>query len=246
MAMGYFTKTIGLISFSTIFFWITILLSNCQSQTNIKTSTIEQIVSSNNTFIIDSVMVSLENFDIERFKKNVEDLNCDWEYKIDDTIRVRDGYIDVFDGIDETWPIYEYMECYERTIFYPNNFKEKYFYYNNGSIKEYRKYFSLDLKTGIWYKFNKPGSVIERIDMDEGYAFTLDDVIKFGLSKDQDFQTWGSVERGYDSGYNKNVWSTSYIVENEETGERFQDRYVLDGQTGEVLSYIRRPAPIRL
>lgn len=231
--------------YNWVLVFIIFLLSSCQGYTNTSTTYADTLIIKD-TIIKDLVMINTENFDIESFKKNVGNNNSILEHTIDDTIRVRDRYIEKVESIDSTWVIFPYMDCYERTIFYPDNFTERYYYFNNGSIKEYEKFFSQGVETGIWYKFNLPGSVIERVNKDEGYAFSLDDILKFGLAKGVNFHKRGVVERGFNSEYNKNVWSFQHIIKNEKTGERLRDLYVLDGQTGEVLSYIREPAPIRI
>lgn len=78
------------------------------------------------------------------------------------------------------------------------------------------------------------------------YKFSLEDIIKFGLSKNVDFHKEGVIERGYDTLYNKKVWTTQWIIEDEKTGNSVQVVCILDGDTGEILSNIKKTAPIRM
>lgn len=120
-----------------------------QNKSNVKGITIEQGNIKQDKIIAIQDTPQIENFDFERFKKNVQDVSKVWEYKIKDTIRVTEGYMSKIEGISPYSPSYFFSETYSRTIYYPNNYFETYYYYNDGKPKGYVKFFSSDLETGI-------------------------------------------------------------------------------------------------
>ncbi|MGN8059996.1 hypothetical protein ACTJKN_27200 [Pedobacter sp. 22163] len=135
-------------------------------------------------------------------------------------------------------------QLFVEKIRHKDGFEELVTYYSNGNIKEYNKFFSIELEVGIWKYYDEQGNVTKTINKDSDYKFTLNDVIAYGKKNEVDFHQDGDLQRGFSNRFKKNVWTISWIedVPSKDSIEHF---CILDGDSGAVLERQKRDAPIR-
>lgn len=234
-AMGKFIKT-------SYWFSLTVLLCSCgQAETQQRTQQDSTGIKGDNT--TKKIQTMVRKFDIERFEKNmIADPFYDGR-KLEDGTYVQEYFIPR-PNIDIEPFSRAAAEFFVERIENKNGFEELITYYNNGEIKEYKKFFSRELEVGIWKYYNQDGSLIKTIDKDLGYKFNLDDVIKFGKRNAVDFHQDGDLKRGFSERFKKNIWTVSWI-EDFPGKDSIEHYCIIDATSGDVLERQKRPAPIR-
>ncbi|HEX8575366.1 MAG TPA: hypothetical protein VF677_03650 [Flavobacterium sp.] len=149
-------------------------------------------------------------------------------------------------------------DIYISTLFIKNSvYAVKKIFHGNGTIKEKGVFFNGNdyTKLGMWYKFDENGKLIEKINYDEGYKFSFEDVLHY-CNKNKINVELGDA-RKFEGGFHtqilkeeKNglkVWVIQYqdhtkpIVGNiSKDGMNYEynifEEIILEGMTGKILS----------
>lgn len=157
--------------------------------------------------------------------------------------------------------------CYYEEIIKNSYYKISKEFFPNGNIQRKGISFNQDtFQIGVWYEFNESGKLINQTNYDEGYDFTLEEVIKFAENQkdirryeDQDNVVFpkGEYILLNSGSYNtirkeirgeKKVWviecnfserEQSMIQNGKIVGREYIEVYsefVLDGKTGNIIS----------
>ncbi|WP_326981327.1 hypothetical protein VUJ46_13790 [Chryseobacterium sp. MYb264] len=92
---------------------------------------------------------------------------------------------------------------------------------------------------GVWCFFDEVGTLVKKENMDEGYAFTPEDIIKYCKKNNIELSKGYHERDGYQTSVYKNelngkkVWLLSYIISLNKQDKEI--KLTLDGQTGKVI-----------
>lgn len=185
----------------------------------------------------------MRKFDVDNYEKQMI-ANPLYEGKtLEDGSYVKEYYIPK-PNVDTEPFTRKAAELFVERIEHKNGFVELISYYNNGNIREYNEFFSIELEVGIWKYYDEQGNLTKTVDKDLGYKFNLNDVIAFGKRNKVDFHQEGDLQRGFSDRFKKNVWTITWI-EDLLAGDRIEHFCILDGNSGDVLERQKRPAPVR-
>lgn len=185
----------------------------------------------------------MRKFDVDNYEKRMI-ANPDYEGRtLEDGSYVREYYIPK-PNVDAEPFSRNAAQLFVERIEHKDGFQELISYYNNGNIHEYNQFFSIELEVGIWKYYDAQGNLTKSVDKDLGYKFTLNDIIAFGKRNGVDFHQDGDLQRGFSDRFKKNVWTVIWI-EDLPAGDRVQHVCILDGNSGDVLERLKRPAPTR-
>ncbi|MFV0345694.1 MAG: hypothetical protein ACK5IQ_05535 [Bacteroidales bacterium] len=116
-------------------------------------------------------------------------------------------------------------------------YRRYYEYYPSGVLRKAGVTYRESVKLGTWYEYNEEGRVIDIIDYDRPFKFTLNDVLDFmkrNNIKDEDLEHLARAvvkKNGKDQAY----WEFEIKL------ERYMKRiYTLDGVTGDVVEVYER------
>lgn len=223
-------------------FSLTVLLCSCgQIETQQKAQQDSTDTKGNKT--AKKMQATIRKFDIERFEKNmIADPFYDGR-KLEDGTYMQEYYIPKPNADLEPFSRVS-ADFFVERIETRNGFEELITYYNNGEIKEYKKFFSNELEVGIWRYYNQDGSLLKAVDKDLGYKFNLDDVIQFGKRNGVDFHQDGDLKRGFSERFRKNIWTVSWI-EDFPGKDSIEHYCIIDATSGDVLERQKKPAPVR-
>lgn len=126
--------------------------------------------------------------------------------------------------------------------YYRKTYKNSYFtisksYYVNGIIK--RKGVMNNTQTfqvGIWYEFDEEGKLIKKIDYDQPFKFTFEDIIKFCQKENIEVENGPILQNGWHNEISRNIengqpiWKIEHLKKTD-----LVEIIKLDGITGEIL-----------
>lgn len=165
----------------------------------------------------------MEKFDVIRFKEN----------------KSGDEY--VYNENDTIVKLYETDECYMKQL----SFKQKNFKYNfcydkasSSLISEFSFFYKMPI--GTWKEYDLKGNTIKSKNYDEGYPFTVDELIlklkselniDLNDNKENQFETT-SLHRMFDKETHKNAYFINIRAGNEGSHRLIK----IDGEDGQVLA----------
>ena len=118
---------------------------------------------------------------------------------------------------------------FSETIFSSNpRFKTQKRYYPTGGIKDKGVFYSGGMKVGLWYHYDEKGNLIEMVDHDEGFDFTLEDVLAYRLNNHFPVP-WEKIGIEKLNEGKVKAWYVSYVI------ERTKFTTILDAKTGAVI-----------
>ncbi|MGC4042037.1 MAG: hypothetical protein QM710_14930 [Flavobacterium sp.] len=164
---------------------------------------------------------TMKKFDIEEFKAktNLQDDGKRYEYVKNDS---------VFKLMENKNSFYEESKKVDEKIKSVANYDKEDFHIINSAKYFYR------IPIGKTLFYNKEGQIINEIDNDADYAFSVYDLINkvkttHNIDLNTSPQTKG-VDRLFDETFNRYIYSVNYQKENEPV------KYIIiDAQTGEIL-----------
>lgn len=133
----------------------------------------------------------------------------------------------------------KYVDSYIEKETDKNGFITFYSFYQNGNIKETEFHFS-EIEYGTWRVYDMDGFIINEVNKDENYPFSLQKVIEFANEKGRDpIKGGGTFSRNFSQTYKKYVYNLElYIsINNKESHTQI---YILDAADGKVLEQERK------
>jgi hypothetical protein len=148
---------------------------------------------------------AMQKFDINKYEENLKKDNGYEGYNKSNTVYVKQ-YHSIKEGYVEESYTKNLVENYIEENQYSNGFKDVMLYDKAGILTSLKKYFRDNVEIGIWQTYDASGSLIEEINKDEHYTFSIDDVLLFGKKNNVDFAKTGKVWREYSNEYKKYIW----------------------------------------
>lgn len=229
MAMGFIKKNDLIMKI--IFVWLlSMLFYNCSESNKEKKALNQNIITSANT------NVQMRKFDITKYESNIKkDPSYEGFWKSKD-IYVKQYHV-IKDGYVEEGYTKNLVQNYVEIEIKDDKFRDVYAFDNTGILQSVKHYFGNNLEIGKW-TYYKNNNVVKTENKDENYAFTLDQVLKYGKDKKVDFVKTGEISKSKSQEYNMYVWEISWNTGKiADDGESYLFRKViLNGNTGAELS----------
>lgn len=167
-------------------------------------------------------------------------INSNYIKKINE-INIKDKKIQIIenDSIIELW---DYGDTYVESRRKRNEMICKKFAYNkqNNLLIESVTHFH-DIPIGVLRKYDEKSRLIEEINKDKNYTFSIYDLIKkiksthqIDLNNDRE---QNSVDRDFDKSINRYIYIITYEKDKNKAFQNGKAKYIIvDGQTGKILS----------
>ena len=189
------------------------------------------------------------------------------QIKIDDTIFMKDGKLDIGKleniasiGGSSLPPYYQYEEHLDNGIYisisgdikngfgksikYKNDlFKYGFNYFPTGELRKYGVEYPDFFKKGIWYDYNEDGTIEKYIDHDKFYVFNWKDVQLFLKEQKIEEKDIKNIYRGELDGVH--AWEIIYIPKEFKNTDKAKV-LTLDNDTGEILNTEIRDISVHL
>ncbi|WP_419868500.1 hypothetical protein [Chryseobacterium sp. CT-SW4] len=215
-----------------IAFFIMVLMSffsnSCTENNKGKTSVYQEIITSSN------IDVQKKKFDIEKYELNIKKDPSYEGYWKDKNTYIKQYHI-IKDGYVEETYTKDLVESYVEEIIKNDRYRDVYTFDKTGSLQSVKHYFGSNLEIGKWLYYKKD-VIVKTENKDENYAFTLEEVLKYGKTQKVDFTKTGEISKTTQSGVHvwELDWNTGKISED---GESYLfKKVILDGNTGKEIS----------
>ncbi len=111
-------------------------------------------------------------------------------------------------------------------------FEKNYNYFPNGELKQYGVIYPNFFKKGIWYWYDKEGSIEKYEDYDSPFEYSWENVLEFLKKQKIKKQDIYQIGRGIEK--QQALWYISFKTKELYKTDKVKD-YTLDGKTGKIL-----------